>query len=78
MANRLLTRAEVNKLLRHGRKVQQLQAALRWALEEGASRRDYNGKLEFRDHGCGCCSGEVEPPEELRAVIVEALEAGEG
>lgn len=62
-------------------KVQRLQAALRWALEEGARNVDYGNGLEFRDCGCGCCSSSTKPPEELRAVIVEALGAegkGEG
>jgi hypothetical protein len=54
-------------------KVQKLQAALHWALTNGAHADEYGGRLEFSDRGCGCCSSEIQPPEELRAVIVEAL-----
>jgi hypothetical protein len=57
-------------------KIEKLEAALRWALSEGAHNVEYNGRLEFRDSGCGCCSGDTTPPEELRAVIAEALEKG--
>lgn len=48
--------------------------ALRWALENGVSGGiDKNGKLNCDDSGCGCCSGSIQPPEELRAAIVAAL-----
>lgn len=54
---------------------QKLQAALRWAVTEGANGRiTASGKLELRDAGCGCCSGKLDPPEELREVIIEALQ----
>lgn len=57
-------------------KVELLQSALLWALSENASARKEGGrKWVFHDGGCGCCSGNIEPPEELRGVIIETLEA---
>ena len=52
-------------------KVEKLQAALRWALE-GNVARDHE-PTGFRTAGCGCCAYGTQPPEELRAVIMEAL-----
>lgn len=57
-------------------KTQQLEAALRWALENGV--RWSSVCKEFNDSGCGCCSGTIEPPEELRAVILNATRDGAG
>lgn len=56
--------------------IEQLQAALRWALDEGANGGlSSDGKLSLSDGGCGCCSRDIDPPEDLRAVILEALRA---
>jgi len=46
------------------------QRALLWSLREGVDEN-------FRDGGCGCCSGIVEPPVDIRAAI-DAARAGEG
>jgi hypothetical protein len=43
-------------------------------MSENASARKDRGKWKFRDGGCGCCSGDTEPPEELLGIIVETLE----
>jgi hypothetical protein len=56
---------------------EKLKAALRWALE-GNRAVDLGRGWEFRDSGCGCCSGEAKPPEDLRATIVEALNSAQG
>lgn len=54
-------------------RIEKLEAALRWALSEGALHSDWMGEMEFRDSGCGCCSGSVAPPEDLRLVIYETM-----
>lgn len=49
-----------------------LEAALKWALEEGV----VTSKMlpsKFFDAGCGCCKDEIEPPPELAGVIAEAI-----
>jgi hypothetical protein len=54
--------------------VAKLKAALRWVLTEGASVASSKDQpLRLYDNGCGCCSHEVRPPEDVRAAIVGVL-----
>lgn len=59
-------------------KVEKLEAALAWALSEGAKAQDFGEQIEFRDAGCSCCSGSVEPAEEWRDVVMKAARTALG
>lgn len=57
-------------------KTQKLEAALKWALENGAEWSTY-GKY-MRNSGCGCCSGSLDIPEEFRDVVMAAVTPDNG
>lgn len=46
-----------------------LRKALKWALKDGIRATSYG--CGFVDGGCGCCSGEEEPPAEIDAIVRE-------
>jgi uncharacterized small protein (DUF1192 family) len=47
------------------RKVQLMQRAIEWCLENGATR----GVDDISDSGCGCCSDRIEVPAEFAEII---------
>lgn len=47
---------------------QLLRHALKWALGNGIRVNNYGGS-GFSDRGCGCCSGDTEPPAEIDAIV---------
>lgn len=63
---RLATSGDVSR-----RRIEKLEAALKWALEHGAYHAEWLSLMEFRGYGCGCCSAPIEPPEEIRDVVLE-------
>jgi hypothetical protein len=46
-----------------------LEKAIRYLLKEPVTY--YPDSQRFYDTGCGCCSGQVTPPEDIAAVIRE-------
>ena len=50
---------------------EQLRAALKWALQNGVKANNYGYGTGFSDRGCGCYSGDEEPPAEIDAVVRE-------
>jgi hypothetical protein len=54
-------------------RIADLEKALRWAIEEGASFNS-NSKT-FYDAGCGCCSGDVEPPEDIKGMLIGLMDS---
>jgi hypothetical protein len=59
--------------------LENVKAALKWALDNGvvaSSWEEANTGTVHRslsDGGCGCCAGEADVPDELRATIYEVL-----
>lgn len=51
--------------------IEKVKQALKWALATGATA--YEDDKTFMDSGCGCCSGEVKPPEDLKPIVYEVL-----
>lgn len=51
----------------------QLEAALRWALEQGISARHEGDGWIYNDSGCGCCRTEQYPDAEIKATVEEVL-----
>lgn len=48
---------------------EQLIKALKWALTRGIKAENYGYGTGFVDRGCGCCSGDEEPPAEIDATV---------
>lgn len=53
--------------------VEKLKEALKWALKNGVCDVSYDNHRSLSDAGCGCCSGNIEVPEELKDTIFEVL-----
>lgn len=50
---------------------EQLLNALKWALASGVKAQNYGFGTGFFNRGCGCCSGDEEPPAEIDATVRE-------
>lgn len=50
----------------------ELEEALAWVLANGVKYVGmWDEERPFRDGGCGCCSGSIDPPKHLRAGLLE-------
>jgi hypothetical protein len=63
---------EISMIEMTGRENKELKKALRWAIGEGASFNP--ASKSFYDAGCGCCSGNIEPPEDIKQMLIGLME----